>query len=145
MFLVVESRAQTPLVPLRILHVRTVAAANLAALIAGFVLLSSFFLLTLYTQQLLEYSPLETGVAFLIITGPTVITSAIAQALTTRFGPRAVMSTGFLLWGAAVLRPQPRARRVRCRAAAGLPRDRNRAAVHARSHLDRRACGHQSR
>lgn len=101
-FVVVEARAAAPLVPFRIFRVRTVAGANIVGFLLGAVLPSSFFLLTLYVQQVLHYSALLTGVTFLASPGTTVLVSGLAQGLTTRLGPRPVMALGALLWAAAM-------------------------------------------
>jgi len=102
-FVVVEARAAAPLVPFRIFRVGTVAGANIVGFLLGAVLPSSFFLLTLYVQQVLHYSAVLTGVTFLAATGTTVLVSGLAQGLTTRLGPRPVMALGALLWAAAMV------------------------------------------
>jgi EmrB/QacA subfamily drug resistance transporter len=60
-FFLIESRTKAPLLPLRILRLRTLAGSNLSALIATAAVFSQFFLLTLYMQQVLHYSALKTG------------------------------------------------------------------------------------
>src|SRR6266498_2486643 len=60
-FFLIESRTKAPLLPLRILRLRTLAGSNLSALIATGAVFSQFFLLTLYMQQVLHYSALKTG------------------------------------------------------------------------------------
>ncbi len=102
-FVIIETRAAAPLVPFRIFRVGTVAGANIVGFLLGAVLFSSFFLLTLYVQQVLHYSALLTGVTFLAATGTTVLVSGLAQGLTTRLGPRPVMALGALLWAAAMV------------------------------------------
>lgn len=96
-FLGIESRSPAPLLPLRIFHVRTLSAANATALAVGATATGMFFLLTLYLQEVLGYSAVETGVAFVAITATLVATSNVAQSLTTRLGARRVLSTGMLL------------------------------------------------
>ena len=64
------------LLPLRILRLRTLAASNLSALIATAAVFSQFFLLTLYMQQVLHYSALKTGVAYVGLTVTTIALSA---------------------------------------------------------------------
>ncbi len=102
-FVIIEARAAAPLVPFGIFRVRTVAGANIVGFLLGAVLFSSFFLLTLYVQQVLHYSAVLTGVTFLAATGTTVLVSGLAQGLTTRLGPRPVMALGALLWAAAMV------------------------------------------
>jgi MFS family permease len=55
---------------------------------------SQFFLLTLYTQQVLHYSAAQSGLAFVAIAGTVAVTSNIAQRLVTRFGFRRVLAVG---------------------------------------------------
>jgi EmrB/QacA subfamily drug resistance transporter len=96
-FFVIEARSKAPLLPLRILRLRTLAASNVSGLLVGATLFSQFFLLTLYMQQVLHYSALKTGVAYIALTLTTIGFSAVAQALVTRFGVRNVMPAGLAL------------------------------------------------
>jgi MFS family permease len=99
-FLAVEARSPAPLLPLRIFRLRTLSAANATMLIAGATTFGQFFLLTLYLQEVLHYSAIETGVAFIAIAATVVAVSNVAQSLTTRLGPRPVLTGGLLLTGA---------------------------------------------
>src|SRR4029078_4101700 len=56
-----------------------------------------FFLLTLYLQDVLGYSAVETGLAFSAIAGTIAVVSNVAQSLVTRFGPRSVLTVGLVL------------------------------------------------
>src|SRR2546422_774042 len=67
-FVVIESRSRWPLLPLQIFRLRTLAAANATAVLIASVGFSQFFLLTLYLQDVLGYSAVQTGVAFAAIT-----------------------------------------------------------------------------
>ena len=67
--------------PFSIFRVRTVAGANIVGLLLGAVTFSNFFVLTLYMQQVLGYSALQTGVAFLATAGTAVFWAGLAQAL----------------------------------------------------------------
>src|SRR6266853_902289 len=96
-FFVIESRTKAPLLPLRILRLRTLAGSNLSALIATSAVFSQFFLLTLYMQQVLHYSALKTGVAYIGLTVTTIALSAVAQGLVTRLGVRRVLPVGLAL------------------------------------------------
>src|SRR5205807_3919756 len=96
-FLVWEWREELPLMPLGIFRIRLVAAANLAGFLLAGGMFGSFLLLTLYMQQVLHLSVLQTGVAFLATAGTAVVMSAPAQALTTRFGAKPVLVIGMLL------------------------------------------------
>jgi EmrB/QacA subfamily drug resistance transporter len=101
-FLVVELRSKVPLLPLRIFRLRSLAVANATAVLVAAVAFSEFFLLTLYLQQVLDFSPMETGVAFLPITLTIIVVSNVAQTLVTRIGVRPVLTTGLLLAAVAL-------------------------------------------
>ena len=101
-FAVIEVRSRSPLMPFRIFRLRTLAAANVVGFLLGAVIFANFFVLTLYVQQVLGWSALKTGVTFLATAGTTVIWAGVAQALTTRFGPRPVIVTGMLVLAAAL-------------------------------------------
>ena len=60
-FIGIELRSPAPLLPLRIFRLRTLAAANVIAVLVGTVVFSQFFLLTLYMQQVLHYTAIQTG------------------------------------------------------------------------------------
>jgi EmrB/QacA subfamily drug resistance transporter len=101
-FVAIELRSQAPLLPLRMFRLRTLAAANAAGVVIAAVGFSMFFLLTLYLQQVLDYSAVQTGVAFIAITLTIVVFSNVAQRLVTRIGPRPVLTTGLLLAAGAL-------------------------------------------
>jgi hypothetical protein len=96
-FFVIEHRSKAPLLPLRILQLRTLAASNVSALIAGAVIVSQFLLLTLYMQQVLRYSPIETGVDYIALTLTIIVFSIVTQTLVTRVGVRRVLPAGLAL------------------------------------------------
>ena len=96
-FLVNERRAHDPLMPFSIFRVRTLAGANIVGWLLGAVLFANFFLLTLYVQDVLGYSALKTGVTFVATAGTAVVSSGVAQALTTRFGPKPIIVIGLAL------------------------------------------------
>src|SRR6266566_794317 len=93
-FFAIELRSKAPLLPLRIFRLRTLSASNLSGLLMGAAIFSQFFLLTLYMQQVLHYSAIKTGVAYIGLTLTIIAFSAVAQALTTRLGVRRVLSAG---------------------------------------------------
>jgi EmrB/QacA subfamily drug resistance transporter len=97
MFLGIELRSRAPLLPLRIFRQRTLAAANAAGVVIAAVGFSLFFLITLYLQQVLHYSAIQTGVAFVAITLTIVAFSTVAQTLVTRLGVRRVLVVGLVL------------------------------------------------
>src|SRR5215475_14197017 len=96
-FVVIEIRSPAPLLPLRIFRLRTLTASNINALLMGAAIFSQFFLLTLYMQQVLHYSALKTGVAYIALTLAIIGFSAVSQALVTRVGIRLVLAVGMAL------------------------------------------------
>ena len=101
-FVAIELRSSSPLLPLRIFRLRTLTAANAAMAIVGGVAFSEFFLLTLYLQDVLHYSPVESGVSFLGFALAVVIVSNIAQVVVGRFGVRPTLTAGLLTSAASV-------------------------------------------
>jgi MFS family permease len=99
-FVAIEARSPAPLLPLRIFRERTLSAANATSAMVGAAAFGQFFLLALYLQQILGYSAVETGVAFVAITVTIVLLSNLAQSLTTRLGARPVLSGGLLVTAA---------------------------------------------
>jgi EmrB/QacA subfamily drug resistance transporter len=100
--LAIEMRSSAPLVPLRIFKLRSLLAANVVGFLLGAVIFANFFVLTLYVQQILHWSALEAGVTFLATAGTTVVWAGVAQALTTRYGPRPVIVIGMLVLAASL-------------------------------------------
>jgi EmrB/QacA subfamily drug resistance transporter len=99
-FVGIEARSPAPLLPLRIFRLRTLSAANATMLVIGATAFGQFFLLSLYLQEVLRYSAVETGVAFIAITVTLAAVSNAAQGLTTRLGARPALSAGLLLTAA---------------------------------------------
>jgi EmrB/QacA subfamily drug resistance transporter len=102
-FVVIEYRSKAPLLPLRIFRLRTLTASNITGLLMGGAIFSQFFLLTLYMQQVLHYSALKTGVAYIALTLAIISFSAAAQALVTRLGIRLVLPAGLALSAVALV------------------------------------------
>jgi EmrB/QacA subfamily drug resistance transporter len=101
-FIGIELRSRSPLLPLRIFRSPTLTGANVAMAIVGGVAFSEFFLLTLYLQDVLHYSAVESGVAFLGFALAVVIVSNIAQLIVGRFGVRPTLTAGLLISAASV-------------------------------------------
>src|SRR5213083_659710 len=96
-FFVIELRSKAALLPLRIFRLRTLTASNISGLLMGGAIFAQFFLLTLYMQEVLHYSALKTGVAYIGLTLTIIVFSAVAQALVTRIGVRRVLPAGLAL------------------------------------------------
>jgi EmrB/QacA subfamily drug resistance transporter len=101
-FVVNELRSPSPLVPLAILRVKGLAAADLTQLIAFSGFFSMFFYATLYMQEILHYSPLKAGAAYLPITAGFAVAGGVASQLVTRVGTRPVVVAGCLIAGAGI-------------------------------------------
>ena len=103
-FLVIEDRVKEPVLPLSIFRLRTLAGANVAGLLLGGGSFFAFiFVGTLYMQQVLHYSALQTGLAWLAASLTSIALAGLSQLLVTRIGPRVVMAIGMTLIGAGLI------------------------------------------
>jgi EmrB/QacA subfamily drug resistance transporter len=102
-FLVIESRVESPILPLSIFRLRTLAGANVAGLLLGASFFAFIFIGTLYMQQVLHYSALQTGVAWLAASLTSVALAGLSQFLVTRGGAKIVMAIGMSLIAGGVL------------------------------------------
>jgi EmrB/QacA subfamily drug resistance transporter len=96
-FVLNEARLRHPLVPLSVFRIPGVAAADVTQLIAIAGLLSMFYFLTLYMQNILGYSPLKTGAAYLPLCFGVGIAAGISSKLLARTGTRPVAVVGALV------------------------------------------------
>jgi len=102
-FLVIESRVESPLLPLPIFRLRTLAGANVAGLLLGGSFFAFVFVGTLYMQQVLHYSALQSGIAWLAASLTSIALAGLSQWLVTRGGAKTVMAIGMALIGAGVI------------------------------------------
>ena len=102
-FVVIEARVQAPLMPLRIFRSRTLAGANIVGFLLGASFFGFIFVGTLYMQQVLGYSALQTGAAWLAASVTSMAMAGLAQALVTRISAGPVMALGMTLVGGGVL------------------------------------------
>jgi MFS family permease len=93
-FIAWEARTAEPLMPFSIFRLRTVVGANVAGLILGTALFAMFLVLTLYMQQVLGYSAMKTGVAYLAVAGTAIVWSGLAAQLVTKVGVKPVLVAG---------------------------------------------------
>ncbi|MFD8691605.1 MFS transporter [Streptomyces sp. NPDC059651] len=100
-FYAVEKRSPSPLVPVSVLKRRTVAWGNIAGLIAFLTETSLVFLMTLYLQEVLDFTPLTAGLSFGVLGVGTVIGGSLAAKVIARIGTKATLITGGLLQAAA--------------------------------------------
>jgi EmrB/QacA subfamily drug resistance transporter len=101
-FIVTESRVKAPIVDFSFFRSRNFIGANTVATIISFAMMGSFFFLAIYLQDLLGYSPLETGVRFLPTTVLVVIAAPIAGRVADRIGSRWPMVLGLAITSVAL-------------------------------------------
>ncbi|MEU4641794.1 MFS transporter [Micromonospora sp. NPDC023814] len=102
-FWMVERRVAEPLVPVRVLTRRGVGWGNVAGMLAFATETSLVFLLTLYLQDVLGYSPLAAGLSFAVLGGGTVLGGMVAPRLLARIGGKRAIVVGFVVQAAATL------------------------------------------
>jgi EmrB/QacA subfamily drug resistance transporter len=102
-FVAWENRHPEPLMRLGILRIRTVSGANVAGFIMGTAMFSMFLMLTLYMQQVLGYSAMKTGIAYLAVAGTAIVWSAVAAQLVTRVGVKPVLVVGMSMLTAGLV------------------------------------------
>jgi EmrB/QacA subfamily drug resistance transporter len=103
-FLVLESRVDSPLVPLGLFRLRNVATSNVVGVLWAAAMFAWFFLSALYLQLVLGYSPLKVGLSFLpanLIMGA--FSLGLSAKLVMRFGLRKPLATGLLLAAAGLV------------------------------------------
>jgi EmrB/QacA subfamily drug resistance transporter len=96
-FVVNETRTRNPLAPLSIFRINGLGFSNVTQLIAFAGFLALFFFLTLYMQNVLGYSAIQTGVAYLPLCFAVGISAGVSSQLLARVGTRAVIITGALV------------------------------------------------
>ncbi|MFF7310826.1 DHA2 family efflux MFS transporter permease subunit [Streptomyces sp. NPDC008137] len=97
LFLAVEARTASPLMPLGLLRLRSVASANVSMFLCGFAMFCMWFFMTLYAQNVLGYTPLEAGLALVPSSLAVVLGSKLAPRLMRAAGPRTVAVLGTLV------------------------------------------------
>jgi EmrB/QacA subfamily drug resistance transporter len=102
-FLAVEARTAAPLMPLRIFRLPTVAVANAVGLLLGGSFFGFIFVGTLYMQQVLHYSALQAGIAWLAASVTSVALAGLSQLLVTRISAGPVMTFGMALIAGGIL------------------------------------------
>jgi MFS family permease len=102
LFVVLELRTRNPLLPMRIVLDRNRGGAYLTSTLVGAGLIGSFFFLSLYFQQVLDYSPVRAGLASLPTTLGVFIAAGAASVLVPKIGPRPLMIAGGLFAAAGL-------------------------------------------
>jgi EmrB/QacA subfamily drug resistance transporter len=100
-FLVNEMRHGNPLVPLSIFRIKGLGAADATQLIAIAGFYAMFYFLTLYMQNVLRYTPIQAGAAYIPATTGVGVAAAISSKLFVRLGTRPIIVTGSLIAAAA--------------------------------------------
>jgi len=101
-FVVNERRVSNPLVPMSILRVKGVVVADATQLVTAAGFLPMFFFLTLYMQTVLDYSPIQTGLAYLPLTAGFIVATSIASQLFARIGTKPVIVVGAVIASAGL-------------------------------------------
>src|SRR5919198_2042910 len=101
-FVLNEQRSRNPLMPLSIFRIKGLAAADATQLVGIAGLLSMFFFLTLYMQNVLGYSAIQTGAAYLPLCFAVAVSSGVSSQLLTRVGTRPVIVAGALIAAAGI-------------------------------------------
>ena len=94
-FLAIETIVEAPLMPLRIFRLKTLAGANAVSFLLGASFFAFIFIGTLYMQQVLGFSALQTGLAWLATSVTSVAFAGVSQALVTRGSPKLVLAAGW--------------------------------------------------
>ena len=102
-FILIEQRSKSPLVPLSFFKKRTPTGANIIGFGLGMMVFAMFFLLSLYMQDILGFTALKTGVGYLAVALTAIVSSGVAQALVTRLGVKPVLATGMILLGGGLI------------------------------------------
>jgi EmrB/QacA subfamily drug resistance transporter len=103
-FVVVELRlVKHPVMPLQIFRNRNVASADAVALLVGASLFSMFFFISLYLQQVLGFSALDAGLAYLPLALTIIVSAGSASQLVTKVGPKPILVTGLVLTAVGLL------------------------------------------
>jgi EmrB/QacA subfamily drug resistance transporter len=103
LFVVVERRSAQPLLPMRILANSTRAGAYLTMLCLATAMFGIFFFMTLFLQNVLDYSPIQSGLAFLPFAATTIVMSEIVSNIVARTGPRTLMVAGGVVMAGGTL------------------------------------------
>jgi EmrB/QacA subfamily drug resistance transporter len=103
LFLLIETKAEAPLLPLRLFRSSSVAGSNAVGFALGTSFLTFVFLGTLYMQQVLGFSALATGAAWMTASVTSLACAGLSQKLVTKTSPQAVMAVGMTLIGTGML------------------------------------------
>ncbi len=95
-FVAIELRSKAPLMPFSIFRNRTLTGANVVGILTGASLFSMFFFISLYMQNVLGFSAIEAGLAYLPLAVSIIISAGVASQLVTRVGFKPILALGML-------------------------------------------------
>ena len=102
-FVAIEARSSAPLVRLSIFRIRSIATANSVMMLVASAMFGMFFFASLYVQDVLHYSPLKAGLAFLPVSLGIIVGAGISQGVIKQLGVRNLSALGLLLAAAGLL------------------------------------------
>jgi EmrB/QacA subfamily drug resistance transporter len=102
-FLMLERHQRAPMLPLELFRNATYTGANVVMLLVALAMFGVFFFVSLYLQNVLGYSPVETGAAFLPMTLMIILLAPVAGRTSDRIGSRVPMTAGMILVGIHLL------------------------------------------
>src|SRR2546426_402013 len=102
-FVVVEKGSSQPLLPARMLRLRSVVAGNSMAALVSVVMIGAVYFNSLYLQEILGYSPIQAGLAWLPQTVLIMVVSSIGARIATKLGERTLIALGTLVLAAGML------------------------------------------
>lgn len=102
-FVVIEKRAEAPLVPFSIFRNSSVLGGNLAMLLIGGATTGLFFALSVYMQQVLQYNALTAGLTQLPLAGALVVFAGMAPAIISKAGTRWTLASSLLIFAAGLI------------------------------------------
>lgn len=97
LFVLVERRQQEPMLPLSLFHSRTYSGAATVILLTGVAMFGVVFFVSIYLQDVLGYSAIETGATFMPMTALSMVIAPASGWVADRIGPRSLMAPGLLL------------------------------------------------
>ena len=101
-FVVIELRSRAPMVDFGFFRSRSFLGANVVAFLVSFAMLAMFFFISLYLQNVVGYTPLETGIRFLPTTAVIIVMGPLAGRLTDKVGPRPLITAGMVVVAASL-------------------------------------------
>jgi EmrB/QacA subfamily drug resistance transporter len=102
-FVLLELHQRIPMLDLTLFRNSTFAGANTAMLLVGLAMFGIFFFNSLFVQNILGFSAIETGATFIPMTILIILVAPVAGRLSDRFGPRWLMGTGMVLLAVSLM------------------------------------------